>query len=150
MSKKVGVAFLNGEIIAVHDDVKIVENYAYSKQNRKYKIIVRKVPKKEIKNSQEYLDCYLVEVGLDNFIPAKYYESFMNSEGDTIAEYEQAKRTLMKIIEFENLDPREVKHMIATLDTLQRMIDAVHEDFHPDISFLEYNDEIYNDFRNNL
>lgn len=143
---------LNEEkIIAFHEEKRVVESYCESikKYHNKTLMIakIKKHKRKKLKNISNYYDLYLVRYG-DTYVQSGYIEYLEMHSPQIEYDHLQAKDTLLRIMELEELSEKEKKAYQVVLRSLEEIIEE-DRSYTPDIKELnqmkdQYLPYIYN------
>ena len=114
-----------GKPIAYHERLEVVRDYKLGCKQSKYHVVKVKHPK-DIEDTLEYAELYLTRVG-EIFVPAKYYESAEMIMTDELESYYRITDTITKDLEFEKLDRKTRKSLIAALGYYENKIRDIRE-----------------------
>lgn len=114
----------NNKIIGIHDELKVVMNFAKQEKLPVHISVVKlkKRMKKELKKKNMYLDKYLVRFG-DTYMPYSLYDTCKKESDEVIYDLEYAKFVLLRIFEDDEINDDEIIHVRRTIALLNKMID---------------------------
>lgn len=124
-------------IIAIHDDRKVIESYTESiYQVHKVNLKIAKI-KKRVKEKVEdkYSDLYLVRYG-DAYVQSGYLIYLQLFSDQEMHDYIFAKEILMKILEISSLSKKENKQIESVIRILDHIITEKKE-YTPSLSQLK-------------
>lgn len=120
----------NKELIAIHDEIEVIEEFVKQQKNDDLDIIkIKKKQGKILKNNPDYYDLYLVIYG-DTYITYNLYETMKDVDMQSKVDLIKCKETLYRVLEEGDLNEKEVNYISRTISTLLKKIESTpHIDF---------------------
>ena len=109
-------------IVAIHDDIHVVEKYVKSVY-RCHNILLqfKKVKKSSLNKPEIYDDLYLVRYA-DTYVQSGYLQYIDFAQSQFIEDDLQARDILMRIIEFSDLSRKEEKKLLKAVKVLDNIL----------------------------
>lgn len=114
----------NRELIAIHDEIEVVEEFVKQQKNDKLDIIkIKKKRDKILKNNPNYHDLYLVIYG-DTYITYDLYETMKDVDMQSKIDLIKCKETLYRVLEEGDLTDKDINHISRTISILLKEIES--------------------------
>jgi len=126
------------KIIAFHDDIDVVTTYVTNikKSNSDHPDLkIGKIKKKKVKSTIDFDDLYLVRYG-DTYIQSKYIMYGELLSGQCIYDNQHCRDTLLRILECDDITPKERKTIERTVKIIDRILQNDKE-YTPTIQLLK-------------
>lgn len=141
-------AILGEKVIAIHEDEDIINEYI--KLYKHFHEDANNIYLGKIKNKKaaKYDDLYLEMIG-DSFVQAKFVQSYSFFKDQIIEDNKRAKGVLERILSEEELDRKEKKHLMKTIELLESLI-YENDKYIPDIGDLNNNKDQFDSMMRNI